>query len=139
MMTSAELDRLKQVTDMRFQAEQDQFRAICEEERHLRGLLEGLDRRKEQARKELEDDLSMRVIGKDLAWTRWADQHRRRLTVQLANILARKEIAFARFQEAYGKDAVLQGLLEKVRQSEDAQTARHDVERVEAFMTLFRP
>lgn len=130
-MTSEELVLLKKVTDMRFQAEQDQFRAICEEERHLRGLLEGLDRRKEQARKDLEGDPSMRMIGKDLAWMNWADQHRRRLTAQLANSLARKEIAFARFQEAYGKDAVLRRLLEKAQESEHTQNARHEAERIE--------
>lgn len=135
-MTSEELVLLKKVTDMRFQAEQDQFRAICEEERHLRGLLEGLDRRKEQARKDLEGDPSMRMIGKDLAWMNWADQHRRRLTAQLANSLARKEIAFARFQEAYGKDAVLRRLLEKAQESEHTQNARHEAERIEDSIAI---
>lgn len=135
-MTSEELGLLKKVTDMRFQAEQDQFRAICEEERHLRGLLDGLNRRKEQARKDLEGDPSMRMIGKDLAWMNWADQHRRRLTAQLANSLARKEIAFARFQEAYGKDAVLRRLLEKAQESEHTQNARHDAERIEDSIAI---
>ncbi|MBR9841770.1 MAG: hypothetical protein GYB25_01300 [Rhodobacteraceae bacterium] len=138
-MTSEELGRLKQITDMRFQAEQDQFRAICEEERHLRELLKGLDRRKERAREDLASDPSMRMIGKDLAWMNWADQHRRRLTAQLANSLARKEIAFARFQEAYGKDTVLHRLLEKAQESERGQSARQEAERVEDFIALLGP
>ena len=130
-MKTAELQLLKQVTDLRFRAEQDRFRAICDEENRLRALLAGLDQREKQGRCDLAGDPAMRLIGKDVAWMKWADQHRRRLMAQLANTLARKEQAFSAFQSAYGKDAVLENLVQKSQEAHRAQVALREVEQIE--------
>ncbi|MCW8842512.1 MAG: hypothetical protein OQK00_03755 [Rhodobacteraceae bacterium] len=135
-MKANDLRQMMQVTDMRFRAERDQFRAICEEEKRLRRLLEGLDRRKEKARNDLAGDASMRLVGKDISWMNWADQHRRRLTAQLANTLARKEGAFVRFQDAYGRDAVLRRMLDRTMSADHAEQDRQDAERIEDDMIL---
>lgn len=130
-MNAKDISLMHKVANMRFQAEQDLFRSICAEEEYIRSLIDGLNQHEKRARGALENDHAMRTFGNDIAWMNWADQHRRRLTARLANVLARKEAAFAQYREAYGRDAVLAQLVDRERKLAAAKSISDEFTRLE--------
>ena len=112
-----ELKALADVTQARLDVAQTKLASIVAEENRLRELLRKTARDEALGRQALENDGTLKRIGKDEVWNSWIGQRRRDLNMRLANVMVRKEAAFRGVQDAFGKAHVLETLLLDKRQT----------------------
>ncbi|MCR9125041.1 MAG: hypothetical protein NXH82_02840 [Rhodobacteraceae bacterium] len=112
-MKMAELRALQTIADARYRHEHAAVAPLLNEEAQIRARLARLDTQVAEARHRPEQTELMRPFGADVVWMAWADQARRKLNMQLAHVLARKELAMDRVRRAFGKSMVADALVER--------------------------
>jgi len=110
MTQSSNMHDLSQVTELKYQIEQEGLSRIAGEERKLRRMLAELDEKERAARTQLADGIALQTIGGDVLWHHWINRNRNMLNARLANVLALKEDAKGRLRLAFGKKSVVERL-----------------------------
>ncbi|WP_113912199.1 hypothetical protein [Roseovarius dicentrarchi] len=115
----SDLQKLKQVTEAAYQAEQAKLQDILQQEGDLRQALAELDDRRSSAQSLPPDQLAApRAIGADLLWQGWAQRTRQDLNMRLARVLVSKADRMAAMTRAFGRAEVVKSL------QTDQKTAR---------------
>ncbi|XDA98484.1 hypothetical protein AB1M95_00875 [Sulfitobacter sp. LCG007] len=127
MTRIAELGRLQQAVEARYNLRQADFRKLVEEENRLRSELRRLDAQVSEA--ERQGDPQMRAIGADLLWKGWVGRTKQDLNTRLARVLSRKEARIAEVRTEYGRVLAVGGLLAEARaaQRNEADRRRLDL------------
>lgn len=107
-----DLQSLRYLTELKFQGSQMKMAAICRRETELRCELQRLEALARKTQAQPMEQEEMRAIGADMIWLRWVGQAQRKLNIELAQVLARKEALNAEHRKAHGKMMVSQALVE---------------------------
>jgi len=109
------LKALKNLTETRLTAVQAEFLACCRREDALRENLRQLvDDRGRSVRREATKD-SARNAGADIRWLAWIEDRRSTINTELALALSRKAEVRKKLRKAFGKDRVLEVLIQKAK------------------------
>lgn len=110
-MKQDRLRKLSQVTEALYQKEFAQVRDVLAQEARLRGALAKI-REQSQSSTNNPTDLAMQSSGADLVWRAWADQKRRALNTELAQLLAQKSGIMGAARRAFGRNEAMKAVLD---------------------------
>ena len=127
MSKQAELAVMKQLVEVKYRKQQDSFSRFLTQENNIRSALKQLSEQLTQNRSN--EDAMHKSIGADVLWLAWHSRKKRELNLQLAQILAVKELHVAQVRKAYGKVLVTDGLLEDVTMSAKQKKAQSQLDR----------
>lgn len=105
-----DLDALRLLTDLKYQKSLAGLSQILARETQLRGDIQRLRDRAFEAQSLPVATHSMRNIGADVIWLRWVAKATRELNIELAQVLAQKEVLLANQRRALGRKTVAEGL-----------------------------
>ncbi len=105
--------RLKQISDLKFQHSEQAVSKLRAREASLRWELARLQGLAHETHCQPASDSELRAIGADIIWLKWLENSRRRLNIELAQVLAQKEELVAQHRKANGKKLVTDALSEK--------------------------
>ncbi|WP_147111865.1 hypothetical protein [Tateyamaria sp. syn59] len=106
-----ELGQLKQLADLKYRRSEQALASLQDRENTLRAELKRLQDLTRDTHCQHESDASLRAIGGDIIWLKWLAQNQRRLSIELAQVLAQKENLLASFRKEAGKKAVTEELI----------------------------
>ena len=103
----SQFDRLTAVTDAMYLRAQQSLRATLVKEADLRRELDKLKTHVANARLDQAETLDqMQAIGADILWEGWVSKTRAHLNLELAKVLAQKEMHISKVRKAFGKKTV---------------------------------
>lgn len=89
---------------MQYRQSQHSLQIVITQEVRVRNELTTLRQHRKTARDlELTDEPEMRGMGADVIWEKWLEKSTIKLNIDLAKILATKEIHIARVRNSFGK------------------------------------
>ncbi len=109
-MTRDPFKDMKLLTDAVFQSRLAGLQSITAEENALRGGLARIAGRRGEATDDPATHLMMQTLGADILWQGWMDNQHRSLNMQLANVLARKEVLRHGLKTAFGRAQAAESL-----------------------------
>ncbi|WP_227269261.1 hypothetical protein [Roseobacter weihaiensis] len=116
-----EMKEIEQLLALKFQKKQGAVSKIILQERRLRAQLSRLD---EQARTaETSQHQYLQAIGADVIWNAWLGRTKTSLNLELAQVLAQKEMLLQDARKDYGKLLVSRELMQN--QAEIEQKKGH--------------
>jgi len=125
MTDSKRLTQLTQLTEIRLQAEQAKMKEILAREARLRKNLTDLTQRvSDEQRAARRLDTPAKLARADVQWEAWVDQRRKIINVELAQVLAQKDVIRSRLKLAFGKDTAANAL-----QVQAVETAKQTLRR----------
>lgn len=128
-MRPADAARLRDLAEALYLREMRAIAGVLAEEAALRAALAGLDRQAAQAQTELDRDPAMKSVGADLMWQGWQTRTRRRLNIELAQVIARKLGGLDAVRTAFGRRQALDGIAAAaaVRRRQDLTRRRDEM------------
>lgn len=112
-----DLEKLRVLTELKYQASQNDLRLLVQEEQRIR---QDIDRLNESASDvDRETANRMGAIGADIVWQSWLGRMRKQLNTQLAQVLAQKERHLTKARKEFSRVLVARELEQKA--SEDAR------------------
>ena len=120
-LTSAQLERLQEVLEAAFQAEQARLADVS---RRIETVQARLDALRRPCLPEAEQDMSAAAMAEaNMRWRTWVEDRRRRLNEELARLRQEKEARRADLAKAFGKRQAADAMQAKL-QAEARQKAR---------------
>lgn len=113
MTSISDLAELLNITQVKYDRQQQSFQKLVAEEARLRNELARLNISVRQAQLNPENHDKMRAIGADITWQGWIARSRTQLNLRLAQVIALKLQQLTQVKTAYGKVLVVKELLEK--------------------------
>lgn len=90
--------------EMQYQHDQKSLQSIIKQELRIRLEQATLQGQTQSARQlGINDEPEMRAMGADVVWERWLERSRAKLNLDLANVLATKEMHLTRVRNSFGK------------------------------------
>lgn len=115
-MTSInDLMELLNITQIKYDQQQQSFQKLVSEEARLRSELYRLNFSVLQAQAKPENNTEMRAVGAEIMWQSWVARSKTQINLKLAQLLALKLQHLAKVKKAYGKVLVIEELLEQER------------------------
>ncbi|WP_299047541.1 hypothetical protein [uncultured Tateyamaria sp.] len=108
-----DLRQLKQISDLKYQKSEQAIAKLRGRESALRSELSRLQSLAHETHKTPVQDAELRSIGGDVIWLKWLASEQRKLSIELAQVLAQKENLMVQHRTASGKKAVSDALLER--------------------------
>lgn len=109
-MKESDISALGSLLSAKFEEERLQVNPILEKEKRLRCELKRLEELEIASRSSDKHVLLMRPFGGDVAWQIWINQKRRKLTGELARVMAAKLEKTREMRLAYGRIFALQAI-----------------------------
>jgi hypothetical protein len=114
------------IMDAQYQKEKQLLQLVVQQELALRSKVEKLQRHANDARNlGLEDNAEVRALGADIVWEKWLERARAQMNLELAKVLAKKELHLVRVRKSFGK---LQVATAKSQQLAIANKKRSQIE-----------
>ncbi|WP_299607882.1 hypothetical protein [uncultured Tateyamaria sp.] len=117
------LFQLQQISDLKFRQSEQALTKLQSREATLRNELLRLQGLAHETNSQPASDAELRSIGGDIIWLRWLADSRRKLNIELAQVLAQKEALVARHRVANGKKIVTDALFDKQQASSKKEKA----------------
>ncbi len=127
MTELTDLATIQKLVDVKYRQQQESFGRLMAQENRLRRSLLQLDEHLAASRSS--EDVQQKAIGADVLWQAWIGRNKRKLNMQLAQILAVKERHIAQVRTAYGKVLVTDALYEKVNKGHAQKKAQSELDR----------
>lgn len=116
-----DLFQLQKISELKFQQSERAVSKLRTREASLRTELTRLQDLAHETHCQPASDTELRAIGGDIIWLKWLSDSRRRLNIELAQVLAQKELVMAQHKKANGKKAVSDTLHEQQLQDQRKQ------------------
>lgn len=135
MNQQRQLENLRKITAVKYEAEQAALQKLLMEENNIRTELTRLKDMMQSARAESLAPSEMRAIGADVLWQGWIGRNVAALNIKLAAVLAKKEQRLKKVRKAFGKaNVVAQLISETSRQSKQANAQTQVDAALDQFM-----
>jgi len=105
-----DLEQLKSLSELKYRQSTQALALILQRESELRTELSRLRQLVLETHAQPAEDAHVRAIGADIIWLKWVGQAQRKLNIELAQVLARKEGHMAANRRALGKKLVSEEL-----------------------------
>ncbi|KIC49632.1 hypothetical protein [Tateyamaria sp. ANG-S1] len=102
---------LQQIANLKFRQSEGALAKVTNRENQLRAELKRLQDLARETHSQPASDAELRAIGGDIIWLKWLSDNQKRLSIELAQILAQKERLLATFRKELGKKSVTDELL----------------------------
>ncbi|MFT5796710.1 MAG: plasmid stabilization system protein ParE [Candidatus Azotimanducaceae bacterium] len=124
------LHNLVGLMEIQYHHSRQSLQQVINEETQIRRELTVLQNHTHSARQlGLNDEPEMRAMGADILWERWLERSRAKLNVELARVLATKEMHITRVRRSFGKLQVANAKSNQVAQSEKKNTQVRNLDR----------
>ncbi|MFK7744693.1 MAG: hypothetical protein AB8B47_06555 [Roseobacter sp.] len=100
---------MEKLLHLKFQRKQGLVAKLVEQEQDLRSQLRQVS--EQDARADLQSSDTLRALGADVIWKSWVGRTKNALNIELAQVLAQKEILLADVRRDYGKLTVSREVL----------------------------
>lgn len=107
------LQQLKNVSDLKFCKSEQALAKLRSREATLRRELSRLQELAYETHSLPDSDIELRSIGGDIIWLKWLTDSRRKLNMELAQVLAQKETLAQQHRLANGKKTITDALCER--------------------------
>ncbi|WP_189367014.1 hypothetical protein [Tateyamaria omphalii] len=107
--------QLRQISELKFRQSEQAMSKLKVRETSLRSELARLQSLAQETHAQPASDSELRAIGADIIWLKWIENSRRKLNIELAQVLALKEDIAARHRKTNGEKLVTEALSEKQR------------------------
>lgn len=134
MSKQTDLAMMKKLVEVKYRQQQDSFARFLTQENNIRSALKRLNEQFTENR--ATDDTMHKTVGADVLWQAWHSRKKRELNLQLAQVLAVKELHVAQVRKAYGKVLATDSLLEDVTLSVKQKKAQSELDRAVTSMLL---
>lgn len=128
--------QLKRLSELKFRQSEQSMAKLLKRETGLRSDLERLHRLAQETHSQPPAQAELRAIGGDIIWLKWLSEARRRLNIELAQVLAQKETMIAHHRKTNGEKLVSEAIFERQLANAKNRKARCALdEAIDATMT----
>lgn len=108
-----DLRQLKNLSELKYQHSQQALSGLLARENAIRSELIRLRALTHETQTQPPEQAQMRMIGGDVIWLKWLGQAQQKLNMELARILAQKEVLMAQHRQAHGRKMVAERLADQ--------------------------
>lgn len=124
------MDDLVRIMEIQYQSAQQSLHSIVKQELGIRQELKTLTDHTRAARKlGLNDEPEMRAMGADVVWERWLERSRAKLNLDLAKVLATKEMHLSRVRTSFGRLQAANAKSDQIRSAAEKRAQMQSLER----------
>jgi len=121
------LKQLEKIAKVHYDQHQQRFTKIIQEETRLRNELARLDHFSKDQMTAPDQENSMKSIGADVLWHGWLGRTKTNINLELARILAKKDVEKIRLGRSFGKLIALQSLIESDQESHNRARSKNSL------------
>ncbi|MBY5933628.1 hypothetical protein KUV51_11510 [Tateyamaria omphalii] len=126
----SDLSKLKQLSDLKYHKSEQALAKVRDRETALRSELKRLQGLAHETHCQPAVDAELRAIGGDIIWLKWLAANQRRVSIELAQVLAQKEVLLVRFRKDNGKKSVAQRLVSQEALKFEAERKRKRLDQI---------